>query len=776
MALSGLSEEEAKKRLEQYGYNEITAKKRNPVLTFLSKFYGPIPLLLWIVIALSYILGHMADFYIIIVLLFFNAIVSFLEEYKADRSVELLKEKLRIDARVLRSGKWVLVPSREVVPEDVIRLRLGDIVPADAKLTEAESLEADESVLTGEAMPKSKKVGDIVYAGSAIRKGEATATVTATGYSSYYGKTAKLVEEAKPELHLEKAVMRIVKYLIIADAFVIVAMFAYGVLALHTSLAVILPFLLVIFIASVPVALPAAFTVAMALGTEKLVKSNILVTKLDAVEETATMNILCMDKTGTITMNKIEVKGVKAFGRFTQEDVLKYAAEASKEEDKDVIDLAIINEAAARKIPTGKQLSFTPFDPSSKRTEAVIEASKPYKVSKGAEKSIDAICSAKGKLLSEGNDAAEEFSKEGYRIIFVAANLGKWELAGVIALYDAPRHDAPKLISELRSLGIMPKMLTGDNIATAEEVAAEVGIGKNIVDADVLREKDDKSAEKLIASADGFAEIYPSDKYKIVSMLQKHGGIVGMTGDGVNDAPALKQADVGIAVNNALDVAKSAATLVLTKNGIDVIINAVKESRRIFERMITYTIAKISKVIQIVMFVAVVFIAFHFVPILPFQLILLIFTNDIVNISVATDNAKYSASPDAWHVRAIVYSSFAMGLLLLIEMLLLLPMKAMLGMSIAEFQTAAFLMLDVSDKFAVINIRERKAFYKSKPSAVLALSAIAGIAAGLLIAYYGIFMKGIGLEPIAVIIAMAAIFLFVADIVKVRVFRHFKIS
>ncbi len=776
MEVAGLSDEEAKKRIEQYGYNEITAKKRNPVLVFLSKFFGPIPLLLWIVIVLSYILGHMADFYIILALLFFNAIVSFLEEYKADRSVELLKEKLRIEARVLRSGKWTLVPSREIVPGDVIRLRLGDIVPADAKLTEAESVEADESVLTGEAMPKSKKVGDTVYAGSAIRRGEATATVTATGYSSYYGKTAKLVEEAKPELHLEKVIMRIVKYLIIADAFVIAAMFAYGVLVLHASLATILPLLLVTFIASVPVALPAAFTVSMALGTEKLVKSNILITKLDAIEETATMNILCMDKTGTITMNKIEVKEVKAFGRFTEEEVLKYAAEASREEDKDVIDLAIIKEAAARKISAGKQLSFIPFDPSSKRTEAAIDANKPYKVSKGAEKSIEALCGAKGKLLSEGNNVAEEFSKNGYRIIFVAVNFSKWELAGAIALYDPPRRDAPMLIKELKSLGVVPKMLTGDNIATAEEVAAEVGIGKNIVDADVLRMKDDKSAEELIASADGFAEIYPSDKYKIVSMLQKRGGIVGMTGDGVNDAPALKQADVGIAVNNALDVAKSAATLVLTKDGIDVIINAVKESRRIFERMITYTIAKISKVLQIIMFVAVVFIAFRFVPILPFQLILLIFTNDIVNISIATDNAKYSTSPDTWHVRAIVYSSFAIGLLLLIEMLLLVPMKAMLGMSIAEFQTAAFLMLDISDKFGVINIRERKAFYKSKPSAVLALSAIAGIAAGLLMAYYGIFMKGIGLEPIAIIIAIAAIFLFAIDFVKVRVFRHYNIS
>ncbi len=776
MELSGLSEEEAKKRLEQYGYNEITAKKRSPVVIFLSKFYGPIPLLLWIVIILSYVLKHMADFYIIIALLIFNAIVSFFEEYKADKSIELLKEKLTINARVLRSGKWVLLPSREIVPGDIIRLRLGDIVPADAKLVEAESIEADESVLTGEALPKPKYVGDMVYAGSAIRRGEGTAVVTATGYSSYYGKTAKLVEEARPELHLEKVIMRIIRYLIIADVFVILAMFAYGVLVVHTSLAIILPFLLVIFIASVPVALPAAFTVAMALGTEKLAKSNILITKLDAIEEAATMNILCMDKTGTITKNQIEVKEVKPFGKFSQEEVLKYAAEASREEDKDLIDLAVIKETHAKKISTGKQIRFVPFDPSTKRTEATIQAEKAYKVSKGAEKSIEKLCNAKGRLLEEARNSAIEFSKNGYRSIFVAVNKGKWELVGVIALYDAPRQDAPMLIKELRSLGIVPKMLTGDNIATAEEVAVEVGIGKNIVDADTIRNKNEKSVEKLIINADGFAEIYPTDKYMIVKALQKHGNIVGMTGDGVNDAPALKQADVGIAVENALDVAKSAATLVLTKSGIDVIINAVKESRRIFERMITYTIAKISKVMQIIMFIAVVFVAFRFIPILPFQLILLIFTNDIVNISIATDNARYSQGPDTWHVRAIVYSSFAIGLMLLVEMLLLLPVKAALGMSIAEFQTAAFLMFDISDKFAVMNIRERKAFYKSRPSKVLVLSALAGIIAGIIIAYYGIFVKSIGLEPIAIIIAISVLFLFLVDIVKIKVFKHFGIG
>ncbi len=771
---NGLSEKEAEKRLLESGYNEISDAKQSAVLKFISKLYGPVPLLLWAVLILSYALGHFKDFVVVLVLLIFNATVGFLEEHKADHSIEMLKKRLSTNARVLRSGSWVSIPSKFLVKGDVIRVRMGDVIPADLKILELEALQVDESALTGESLPVRKQAGNIAYEGSAVKAGEATCMVIATGNSTFYGKTAALVKIAKPKPHLEKVILKIVKYLIIADSVIIAVMFIFGIILFNVSLSTLLPLLLVVLIASVPVALPAAFTVSMALGTEYLAKHSILVRKLDSIEGAATANVLCLDKTGTLTENRIVVKDIVTFG-CSEDDVIMYAAEASRAEDNDVIDNAILKFATEKKIRISRQLSFSPFDPSTKRTEAKITGG-GYLVTKGATIAVGRLCKLSRTERADFEGAVERLSKQGFRSLAVATthnNRNKYKLVGIVALYDPPRKDARLFINELEKLGVKTKMLTGDNIAVANQMAYELGFKGSIVAMSDIKKLNDKQLFKAVEEADGFADIYPSDKYNIVKALQNNGLSVGMTGDGINDAPALKQAEVGIAVSNATDVAKSAAALVLTKNGIGVIAEAVKESRRTFERMMTYTLAKVVKVFQIIGTIAVIFIALHgFIAITPFLLILLIFTNDIVNIAISTDNANYSKSPDVWNIKSIVYSSAIIGVLLLIETLgVAHAYLYQLGLTAAGFQTAMFLFLDVSDKFTVFNVRSRRYFWDIKPSRALLVSSISGAAAGILISYYGILVQGISLQAITLILISAGLFFIINDYVKSLVFK-----
>ncbi len=776
----GLSSEEANVLLQQYGFNEIAEKKKNYYLMFLGKFYGPVQLVLWLVALLSYVLGRKPDFYIVVALLAFNAVVGFVEEYRADVSVAALKGMLASKARVFRDGEWSLLEARLLVPGDVMRVRMGDIVPADALITACEDMEIDESVITGESLPIEKQTGETAFQGSTVRRGEATCTVSATGFGTKYGKTAKLVELANAKSHLEEVIMRLVKYLTAGDAVVVAVMFTYGFFMLHTGLGILLPFLLVVFIASVPVALSAAFTVAMALGTEKLAKRSILVTKLEAIENTATMNVLCVDKTGTLTENKISVKKVVPFG-CSENEVIKCAAEASRAEDNDPIDNAIIAYAKSAKLIPSVPLHFLPFTPSTKRTEATVgRGSGAYLITKGATSVILEMVAQEPGLRKKSMDAINAMARNGFRSMAVAKKVGNgaWTLLGIIALYDPPRKDARSLLGELRNLGISLLMLTGDNVAVANEIATEVDIKGNIVDMAGMKPEERKRLSGLmLRKTGGFANVYPEDKYSIVKAMQKMGMMVGMTGDGVNDAPALKQAEVGIAVSNATDVAKSAAALVLTENGIGVITDAVKESRRIFERMAVYSMAKVAKVFQIVGFVAITFLAMGFIPITPFMLILLIFTNDLVNISISTDRAGYSTSPDAWNMRSIFYSSGSIGAALIVQALLLLPLGlGILKLSALQLTTTVFLLFDVSDKLTILNIREKRAFWKSRPSTPLVASSLLGVAVGILISYYGIVVPSIPISAILVVMALSVAFLFINDLIKKVSFRRFGIT
>ena len=771
----GLSSEEAASRLAKFGYNEVKAKKQNMPLKLLRKFFEPVPLLLWLVIILSYVLRRMSDLYIISAMLVFNVVVSFIEEYRADKAVEQLRKNLSTNARTLRSGNWIPVHSRELVPGDIIRVRSGDIIPADSMILGDGNIEVDESVITGESLPLFRHNEDMIYAGSIVKMGEASCLVVATGAETYYGKTTILVKNAMPKSHIQEVIMGIAKYLVICDFLIVLAMFAYGYLLVGMQPIALLPFLLVIIVASVPVSLPAAFTVSMAVGTSKLASNSILVTRLESVEDTSTMNVLCMDKTGTLTENNITVKEIIPF-ECDANTVLKYAAEASRVDDNDPIDNAILSYAKHKKTGTGKQLSFSPFDPSTKKTEARISDNGTYTVVKGAATIIAKMCGTRGPQLSKFDKTIDEFSSRGYRSLGVAVKKGKtYTLCGIIALYDPPRTEAKRLIKEIASLGVKAKMLTGDNIHVAKQISRELGMGGKILDVDTLKKAKGEAAFRMINRADGFANIYPEDKYTIVKALQTHSLVVGMTGDGINDAPALKQAEVGIAVSNATDVAKSAAALVLTKSGIEVIVKAIKESRRIFERMVTYALVKISKVYQIVLFSGIIFIAMHgFIPITPFLLILLMFTNDIANISISTDNVGYSKRPDAWKMRSLVLVSSAVGILLLVQALLMTYMNLRIfDMTTLQFQTAIFLLFDISDKFTIINMRERGPFWKYKPSNMLLFTSFMGILAGIGMAYYGILMTPIGITPMLAIIAISALFLFINDAAKIWVFKRF---
>ncbi len=769
--IGGLSEKEAEKRLKKYGYNEVVEKKESAALKFLSKFYGPVPLILWAVIAISYLLGRTEDFYILLALLLFNATMSFLEESKADRTLESLRKRLSVSARALRSGNWEKLPARLLTIGDIVRVRQGDIIPADLKIVRCDAdVETDESVITGESLPISKGTAGVLYEGAILKRGEATCAVIGTGYNTFYGKTASLVEVAKPKSHIQQAILRLAKYLVAIDLAVVAAMFLYGSLALHINIIDVLPFFLVVFLASVPVALPATFTVAMALGTEKLAKENILVRRLDSIEGAATMTVLCADKTGTLTENIITVDELMPFG-VGEDRLIRYAAEASRAEDNDPIDNAVLNYAKANRVKANAQLRFTPFDLSTKMTEAVVEGKDGrYRVVKGAIIAVKRLChigTLEGKAMDKAVDA---FSKRGFRCIAVAFLMegGKhFRCAGIIALHDSPRKDAGALISELEELGVKTKMLTGDNIAVAEEISKELRIGNRIIDAEKLG----GSKKELYASingADGFANIYPEDKYTIVKALQNSRMIVGMTGDGVNDAPALKQAEVGIAVSSATDVAKEAAALVLTRNGIEVIVHAVKESRRIFERMSTYTMLKISRAIQIIAFIGIVYMFMHgMIAITPSLLVLLIFTNDIVNITISADNAVYAKRPDSWNIRSFFYPAGAVGAVLVLQALILIPLAfSAFGMSVAEFQTLVFLLLVVSDKFTILNFREKGWFWKSRPSSKVVLSSAVGITAGTLMAYFGILVPKIGIVAIVSAFVLSIVFLPINDVVK----------
>jgi len=776
---NGLTQSEAQERIGRFGRNEVVDKEKNPVLDFLSRYSGPMPWLLELAMALSYILGHYLELVIIFALLTINAIIGFLHTRSSRKALDLLKRRLAVKARVLRDGQWVVRDATELVPGDIVGVGLGDLAPADAKLLGDGEVSVDQSALTGESLPVTVRESGIVYSSSIMKRGEARCIVVNTGANTYFGKTAELVKIAKPVSHQEQIMMAVVKYMIYLSTAALIIVAADATLV-RADILSMLNLALTFLLGAVPVALPAVFAVVLSVGAMELARKGALVTRLDSIEDAASIESLCLDKTGTITQNKLSVSNPIPFEGFEKQDVALVASLASREETKDVIDLTVIEYARATDIDTSayKQISFTPFDPATKRSEALIDRKgERFKVTKGAPQVIMSICrSSSEETLTQANKMVEELSQKGYRTIAVATSEGdasnSFRLVGFLPLADPPRPDSKSVIEELRTLGVTPKMLTGDNIAVAKEIARQVSIGDKIYRMSDLAGLSETEQARILDEYDGFAEIYPEDKYRIVRLLQSRGHMVGMTGDGVNDAPALKQAEVGIAVSNSADVAKASASIVLTEPGTQQIIEAMKTSRQIYQRMLTWVINKVTKVIQLVGLLTLGYFWLHGALVSVLGMVLIVFSNDFVTMSLATDNVKYTSSPNLWNVRKITLASLVIGALLVMEgaIAVLIGMDYF-GLTWGPLQSFVMLMLVFTSQFRVFIVRERRHCWSSQPGRELIIASVATVVGFALLGIYGIIVPQLAVYEVLFILGFSAAFTFALDFPKYYVFR-----
>ncbi len=778
----GLSGREAEERLKLYGHNEITEKKRNPLLKFLGYFWGPIAWMIEAAAVMSAVIDRWDDFGIIMALLVLNAVVGFWQENKADNAIEMLKKRLAPEARILRDGKWGVGPSEELVPGDVVRVRLGDIIPADLKFIEGDYASIDQAALTGESLPVDKKEGDIGYSGSVVRQGEMNALVIATGMNTYFGKTAKLVEEAKTISHFQKAVIKIGDYLI-ATAIIVVTIIVVVQLLRHEGVGITIQYALVLTVAAIPAALPAVLSVTMAAGATALAKKKAIVSRLVAIEEMAGMDILCCDKTGTITKSELTVAEIEPFGDFSANDVMLYSALGSREEDRDPIDLAVLaREQSIEELKATtdeyRTTEFKPFDPIVKHTESTVEdkCGNRFKVAKGAPQVILDLSVEKEEIREDVEGAVHEFGAKGYRALGVARTRGNgeedWQFAGLLFLSDPPREDSAETIKTAKSMGVDVKMVTGDHVDVAREIARRVNLGTDIQPVSAFLDKPDEEAMKIVEEADGFAQVYPEHKFHIVELLQEKGHITGMTGDGVNDAPALKEADAGIAVAGATDAAKSAADIVLTIPGLSVIIDALEQSRMIFQRMTSYSIYRIAETIRVLFFIAIVILVFNVFPITALMIILLALFNDAPIMAIATDNVLYSDEPEKWDMRIVLELATFLGIIgVFFTFGLFFYAESGLKLSTGEIQSLVFLKLAVAGHLTIFLTRTRGPFWSIKPSGALLWSAVVTKLIATLFVVYGWFVTPIGWKMAGYIWAYAIVAFLITDVIKVQLYK-----
>ncbi|MGB9445236.1 MAG: plasma-membrane proton-efflux P-type ATPase [Candidatus Acidiferrum sp.] len=777
----GLSQAEAQKRLTQYGPNEIEEKKTNPFLKFLTYFWGPIPWMIEAAVILSGIVRHWLDFFIILLLLVSNAVVGFWEEHQAGNAIAALKAKLAINAKVKRDGKWITPAARELVPGDVIRVRLGDIVPADARLLEGDPVEVDQSALTGESLPATRKPGEAVFSGSIIRQGEIDAMVYATGANTYFGKTAQLVQEAHTVSHFQRAVLKIGDYLIILAVTLVVLILAVALFRGDPILNT-LEFALVLLVAAIPVAMPTVLSVTMAVGARLLAKKEAIVTRLSAIEELAGVDVLCSDKTGTLTENKLTLGDPFSVSGIPADQVILDAALASRAEDKDTIDLAVISGVKDDKALKGFQVvHFKPFDPVHKRTEATVKSGdgKQFFVAKGAPQVILEMSSNAGEVKPAVEKAVNEFAARGFRSLGVARadQENKWQFVGVLPLFDPPREQAKATIASARQMGVSVKMVTGDQIAIAQETARQLGMGTNILDAsglgDTKRQETAQSAE-AIEKADGFAQVFPEHKFHIVDVLQKLGHIVGMTRDGGNAAPALKKADCGIAVSGATDAARAAASIVLLASGLSVIIDAIKESRRIFQRMNSYAIYRIAETLRVLLFMTLAILVFNFYPLTAVMIVMLALLNDGAILSIAYDNVHYKDKPEAWNMRLVLGISTVLGVIGVVAAFGLFYLgERVFHLDRAHIQTLMYLKLSVAGHLTIFLTRTRGPFWSIRPARILWGAVLGTQLVATLIAVYGLFMTPLGWRWAGFVWGYALVWFLVNDRVKLLAYRIF---
>jgi H+-transporting ATPase len=775
----GLSKEEAQGRLEKYGYNELPEEKTNPLLKFLSYFWGPIPWMIEIAVILSALVRHWTDFIIIFILLIMNAIVGFWEEFQAGNAIAALKKKLAVQARLKRDGTWSLLPARELVPGDIIHLRMGDIIPADCRLMEGDSISVDQSAMTGESLPVTHEPGDMVYSGSIIKQGEIDGLVFATGLNTYFGKTAQLVETAVTPSHFQRAVLKIGDYLIALAIGLVVLILAVA-LYRGDQMITTLQFALVLTVAAIPVAMPTVLSVTMAVGARQLAQKEAIVTKLASIEEMAGVDVLCSDKTGTLTQNKLTMGDVFCVQGINRDQLITCASLASRMEDQDPIDMAVLSQLHKDAAWDSYHVeNYQPFNPVIKRTEAEVSVTggSTFKVTKGAPQVILAISANVVEVKAQVDQAVEEFAKKGYRSLGVAKseNGENWKFMGLLSLFDPPREDSKATIEATEAMGVQVKMITGDQLAIARETARQLGLSPNILQADILinpNQHEIAQNEEAIEKADGFAQVFPEHKFYIIDVLQKKGHIVGMTGDGVNDAPALKKANAGIAVAGAVDAARAAAEIVLLSPGLSVITTAIKESRKVFQRMNSYAIYRIAETIRVLLFMTLSILVFNFYPVTTVMIVLLALLNDGAILSIAYDRVHYSNTPEKWNMRVVLGVSTILGIAGVIATFGLFYLgERVFNLDKQTIQTLMYLKLSVAGHLTIFVTRTRGHFWSIRPSKILLAAVLGTQTVATLLAVFGIFMAPIGWGWALVVWGYALFWFLVNDEVKLAAYR-----
>ncbi len=773
---NGLTTDEARARLVRFGPNEIVEERRSAFLTFLGYFWGPIPWMIEAAVLLSAVAHHWADLGIILVLLVANAVVGFWEEHHAGNAIAALKAELAVKARVRRDGDWITEDSRRLVPGDVIRLRLGDIAPADARLLEGDPIEVDQAALTGESLPVTREPGAAVFSGSTIRQGEIDALVYATGDKTYFGKTAHLLREVRTTSHFQRAVLKIGNTLIAIALALVAAILAVAIWR-GDPLVTTLQFALVLTVAAIPVALPTVLSVTMAVGARRLAKKQAIVTRLAAIEELAGVDVLCSDKTGTLTENRLTLGHPVGVGKIPPERVILAAALASRPGNADSIDQAVLAAQNPLSLSKFRPVHFQPFDPLRKRTEATVrrEDGSELRVTKGAPQVILALSANATAVRSATEEAIDGFAARGFRALGVASAeaAGPWQFLGILPLFDPPREEAKATIAEARRMGVRLKMITGDQLAIARETARKLGLGTDIVDASGLSEMP-VGAQKPspVEKADGFAQVLPEHKFRIVDVLQRQGHIVGMTGDGVNDAPALKKADCGIAVSGATDAARAAASIVLLTPGLHVIVEAIEESRKIFQRMNSYAIYRIAETLRILLFIASSIVFFDFYPMTAVMIVMLALLNDGAILSIAYDRVRYQNEPEAWRMRSVLGVAAVLGVVGPIASFGLLYLgERIYHLDRDHVQTLMYLMLSVAGHLTIFAARTRGPFWSIRPARALWLAVLSTQALATLIAVYGLFMTPLGWGWAAVVWGYALAWFLLTDRVKRFAYR-----
>jgi H+-transporting ATPase len=778
--LDGLSTAEAAHRLTRYGYNELPEKRTSPIVRLLSAFWGPIPWMIEVAALLSLVVRHWADFGIILALLVMNALVGFWEEYQADTTIAALKSKLALQARAKRDGAWTTITARELVPGDLIHLRIGEIIPADARLLEGDPVEVDQSALTGESLPVTRKTDERVYSGSIVKRGDINALVYATGPETYFGTTAHLVEEAHTTSHFQRAVLKIGDYLIVL-ALSLVILILLVALFRGDNMLTTLQFALVLTVAAIPVAMPTVLSVTMAVGARTLAHKQAIVSRLASIEELAGIDVLCADKTGTVTQNRLTLGPPYCVKGTSPEQVILAAVLASRREGQDPIDIAVLS-GLAQEQQNGYQVThFQPFDPVHKRTEATVQGpdGQVFRVSKGAPQVILSLSANAGEVQADAEQAVNEFAVRGFRALGVARTdeRGSFSLLGVIPLYDPPREDSKATIATAGDMGVNVKMVTGDQVAIAREIARDVGLGTHILDASLFASTQPHQTGQLtdtIEQADGFAQVFPEHKYAIVEALQQRGHIVGMTGDGVNDAPALKKADAGIAVSGATDAARSAAAIVLLAPGLSVIIDAIKEGRKTFQRMNSYAIYRITETIRVLLFMMLSILVFNFYPVTAVMIVLLALLNDGAILSIAYDRVHYSDQPEAWNMRMVLGVATVLGIAGVFASFGLFYLgERVFHLNREVIQSLMYLKLSVAGHLTIFVTRTRGPFWSIRPAPILLGAVLGTQLVATLITVYGVFMAPIGWGWALLVWGYALAWFLVNDRVKLAAYRIF---